>query len=191
MDKKKKVNDNSSHKNFLRKPRSYPEEIKRLYCTVMKKGLAKTTPERNEKFSQSQVLKNAIEKGYVESAESFNSKALLKNLYAISSEDETVFLSYNIEEVQVHSDGKQKKKNREEKEKVMLLGDLITSVKGNARKAMEDMKTIAKELGCSKIIVDIDRTNHGSIKMFTEKLKFIKDENGNAKENEDKYYFEL
>jgi len=191
MDKKKKVNDNSSHKNFLRKPRSYPEEIKRLYCTVMKKGLAKTTPERNEKFSQSQVLKNAIEKGYVESAESFNSKALLKNLYAISSEDETVFLSYNIEEVQVHSDGKQKKKNREEKEKVMLLGDLITSVKGNARKAMEDMKTIAKELGCSKIIVDIDRTNYGSIKMFTEKLKFIKDENGNAKENEDKYYFEL
>ena len=191
MNKKKNNHHDSSNKNFLKKPRSYPEEIKRLYCSVMKKGLAKTTPERNEKFSQSEVLKNAIEKGYVESAESFNSKALLKNLYAISSEDETVFLSYNIEEVTVNSEGKQKKKNNEEKEKVMLLGDLITSVKGNARRAMEEMKIIAKDLGCAKIIVDIDKTNTGSKKMFTEKLKFIKDENANTKENEDKYYFNL
>ncbi len=191
MNKKNHNHHDSSNKNFLKKPRSYPEEIKRLYCSVMKKCLAKTTPERNEKFSQSEVLKNAIEKGYVESAESFNSKALLKNLYAISSEDETVFLSYNIEEVTVNSDGKQKKKSKEEKEKVMLLGDLITSVKGNARKAMEEMKIIAKDLGCAKIIVDIDKTNTGSKKMFTEKLKFIKDENANTKENEDKYYFDL
>ena len=86
---------------------------------------------------------------------------------------------------------KKKKKSKEEKEKVMLLGDLITSVKGNARRAMEEMKTIAKDLGCAKIIVDIDKTNTGSKKMFTEKLKFIKDENANTKENEDKYYFDL
>ena len=191
MNKKHKINNDTSNKNFLKKPRSYPEEIIRLYCTVMKKGLAKTVPERNEKYSQSEVLKNAIEKGYVESAESFSTKALLKNLYAISSEDETVFLSYNIEEVTVNSEGKQKKKNNEEKEKVMLLGDLITSVKGNARRAMEEMKIIAKDLGCAKIIVDIDKTNTGSKKMFTEKLKFIKGENANTKENEDKYYFNL
>jgi len=190
MNKKHKNND-TSNKNFLKKPRSYPEEIKRLYCTVMKKGLAKTIPERNEKYSQSEVLKNAIEKGYVESAESFSTKALLKNLYAISSEDETVFLSYNIEEVPVNLVGKQKKKKNEEKEKVMLLGDLITSVKGNARKAMEEMKIIAKDLGCAKIIVDIDKSNTGSRKMFIEKLKFIKDENDNTKENEEKYYFNL